>query len=57
MAQSKPFLINDYPVLIGIDFGKISMYNSRDVPLFTIGALEIYNRHYLFWLLIRFHSK
>lgn len=23
MAQSKPFLINDYPVIIGIDFGKV----------------------------------
>lgn len=26
MAQSKPFLINDYPVIIGIDFGNVSLY-------------------------------
>jgi hypothetical protein len=33
MAQSKPFLINDYPVIIGIDFGKVLYKKKKKVLL------------------------
>jgi hypothetical protein len=43
MAQSRPFIINDYPVIIGIDFGKnmfcISQVEKKAITfLFTLGT-------------------